>query len=592
LERRLAAILAADVAGYTALMGANEAGTLQRLTELRREFLEPLIDEYHGRIVKLMGDGLLVEFASVVDAVTCALAWQYGVAEREAASDEDNPLRFRIGINLGDVIVEGGDIHGDGVNIAARLEGLADPGGICMSVDAFRQARGKTEAQFEDLGERKLKNVTEPVRVYRIATAKSGKAAIQRKNKLTPMPDKPSIAVLPFTNMSGDPEQEYFSDGITEDIITELSRFSSLFVIARNSTFSYKGKSVEVRQIAEELGVRYVLEGSIRRAGNRLRINAQLIDSETGGHIWAERYDRQVEDVFDLQKEITHNVVSSIAPQIEIAEIERVRRVHGENISAYELALKAKALLFDGSRTTNHETLEQAIETAQQALNLDPRSVQALWVQGFAYHLLYTCRLGVEPDETLDRAWRIVERLAEIDSSNSYACMIRGTICWDRGEHEVAIAQFRRAYALNPNFAWNLVSMAWCESLAGLTTEAKEHAELGLRLSPRDMDFWLGTAYLALAQASFAEGDFQTARDMGNLSIEMHAKAPIRRCIVIASCGHLGEVSSAAHHLKELRSFSPGYVPNIIHGDIALYTLPEHNRLLVEGINKVEPTQQ
>jgi adenylate cyclase len=446
--------------------------------------------------------------------------------------------------------------------------------------------------------------VAEPIRVYRVARPDPGDAAAESlakspakspakslakspaktQGETLALPDKPSIAVLPFANLSGDPEQEYFSDGITEDIITELSRFSSLFVIARNSTFSYKGQSVEVRQIARELGVRYVLEGSVRRSGKRLRITAQLIDSQTGSHIWAERYDRELLEVFDLQEEITRSVVSSIAPQIEIAEIERARRLQSENFTAYELALKAKALLFDGTRMANHAVLEQAVETAQHALDLDPRNVQALWTQGFSYHLLYTCRAGPAPDEALDRAWRIVERLSEIDSSNPYACMIRGSICWDRGEHDEALAHFRRAYALNPNFAWNLVSMAWCESLAGLTAVAKEHAELGIRLSPRDMDFWLGVAYLALALASFAEGDFETAKEMGKLSIEMHAKAPIRRCIVIASHSHLGDADAAARHLSALDSFSPDYLPRVRSGEITLYTKPEHNALLVEGI--------
>jgi TolB-like protein/class 3 adenylate cyclase len=335
LERRLAAILAADVVGYTALMGADEAGTLERLTGLRQNFLEPLIADHHGRVVKLMGDGILVEFASVVDAVSCALAWQAGVAER------DDALKFRIGINLGDVIVEGEDIHGDGVNVASRLEGLAESGGICLSGDAYRQTRGKVEAPFEDLGEQALKNVAEPVRVYHCvpdgpATGKASRPTAPAKRSLPvgvlagglallvilagllfwqrpwtpreepaseanmafPLPEKPSIAVLPFNNMSEDQGQEYFADGMTEDLITDLSKISGLFVIARNSSFSYKGQQVKVRQVAEELGVRYVLEGSVRRAGDEVRINAQLIDATTGGHLWAERYDGTLDDIF------------------------------------------------------------------------------------------------------------------------------------------------------------------------------------------------------------------------------------------------------------------------------------------------------
>jgi len=285
LERKLAAILAADVAGYTALMGADEAGTLRRLTDLRRNFLEPLVEKHHGRVVKLMGDGLLVEFASVVNAVACALAWQDGVAEREAAADEDKRLRFRIGINLGDVIVEGDDIYGDGVNIAARLEAVAEPGGICLSDDAYRQARGKTQANFEDLGEQNFKNVAEPVRIYRITSEIARLVVSATASKPLALPDKPSNVVLPFTNMSGDPTQEYFSDGITEDIITELSRFRSLFVIARNSSFHYKGRSPKVQDVGRELGVRYIAEGSVRRVSNRIRITAQLVEAATGNHV-------------------------------------------------------------------------------------------------------------------------------------------------------------------------------------------------------------------------------------------------------------------------------------------------------------------
>ncbi len=586
VERRLAAILAADVVGYTRLMGSDEAGTLRRLIELRQQVLEPLIAEHHGRVVKLIGDGLLVEFASVVDALTCAVAWQNDVAAREAETDEDRRLQFRIGVNIGDIIVEGDDIYGDGVNIAARLEGLAEPGGICFSGDAYRQTKGKIEAAFEDMGEQHLKNVAEPTRVYRIAGNASIAISPYASAASFPLPDKPSIAALPFTNMSGDPEQEYFSDGITEDIITELSRFSSLFVIARNSSFAYKGQSVDVRQIAKELGVRYLLEGSIRRAGNRIRITAQLVDSVTGNHIWAERYDRMVDDIFDLQEEITRNVVASIAPQIEMAEIERVRGGQSKSFSAYDLALKAKAILFDGIRSLNPEVMEQAIEVAEEALAIDSRNVQALWTQGFAYHMLCTWGAGSDPEELTNLAFTVVKRLSEIDSTNPYCCMILGIICWDRGEHDQAIDHLRRGYRLNPNFAWNLISLAWCESLAGFTEEARDHAELGLRLSPRDMDFWLGTAYLALAQAHLADANFEKAKKMSKLGVELNAKARLGRSLAIASCAHLGDAEEAAHHLRELRSFAPEFLASLLDGKYTLYAIPEDNALLVEGIKK------
>jgi adenylate cyclase len=321
LERRLAAILFADVASYTALMGADEVGTLRRLNELRKECLEPLIEEHHGRVVKLMGDGFLVEFASVVDAVACAQAWQDGVAVREAAIDEDKRLQFRIGINLGDVIVEGADIHGDGVNIAARLEGLAEPGGTCLSREVFRQCKGKINAVFEDMGEQDLKNVAEPVQVYRIISGHSvGIAPISAAGPL-PLPKKASIAVLPFTNMSSDAEQDYFSDGITEDIITSLSRFSELFVIASSTSFTFKGKSLAVQKVAHQLGVHFIMEGRVRKSANQVRINVQLSDGSTGNQIWADRYQGDLSDSFELQDAVTQQVVGHIVPEITKAEI-------------------------------------------------------------------------------------------------------------------------------------------------------------------------------------------------------------------------------------------------------------------------------
>ena len=582
VQRRLAAILSADVVGYSRLMGVDEAGTLEWLKALRAEVMDPVIAAHGGRIVKLMGDGALVEFSSVVGAVDCAVEVQRGVAERTAGEPEETRIVFRVGVNLGDVIIDGDDIYGDGVNVAARLQEIAEPGGVCLSGSVYDQVKGKVEAAFDDMGAHDVKNIAEPVQVYRWTGVVAGPA------DETPLalPDKPSIAVLPFTNMSGDPEQEYFSDGITEDIITELSRFDSLFVIARNSSFAFKGESVDVKRIARELGVRYVLEGSIRRAGNRLRINAQLIDKESGSHIWAERYDRELKDIFDLQEEITRNVAGSIAPQIEIAELERVRRVRSTKISSYDLALKAQAIFYDGLRKGTPEICQQAIETTEDALVQDARNVTALWVQSLAYFDQYIYRWGAAPDEALNHAWAAVGRLFEVDSSNAHAYMMRGIVHYFRGEHDEAIADFRRAYALNPNFAMNIFMMAWCESLTGFTEEAREHAELGLRLSPRDIDLWLGLAYLALAQASFADGDLEKTREWGKLAIQLHPKAPIRRALMIACCGHAGDLGEAARQAADLETFAPDFLSSILSGQMTLYKMPEHNALLVDGLRK------
>ena len=337
VERRLAAILSADVAGYSRLMGADEEGTLERLKALHRELVDPKIGEHHGRIVKTMGDGLLVEFPSVVEAVSCALAVQRAIVERNVATSEEKRIAFRIGVNLGDIIVEDGDIHGDGVNIAARLEGIAELGGICISEDAFRQVRGKVDAEFADLGEQNLRNITRPIRVYRALLNQRPAAPAST----LPLPDKPSIAVLPFQNISGDPEQEYFADGMVEEIITALSKVRWFFVIARNSSFTYKGRTVDVKQVGRELGVHYVLEGSVRRAGNRLRITAQLVEAAAGTHVWAERYDRELADIFVLQDEITERVVAAIEPELYAAEHFRSQRKPPENLDAWECVIRA-----------------------------------------------------------------------------------------------------------------------------------------------------------------------------------------------------------------------------------------------------------
>ncbi len=317
-----------------------------------------------------------------------------------------------------------------------------------------------------------------------------------------------------------------------------------------------------------------------------MRITAQLIDSETGNHIWAERYDRDLEDIFDLQEEITRNVVGAIAPQIEKAEMDRVRRARSTKVSSYDLALKAQALFYDAMRMGSPEVHQQAIDTAAEALKQDPRNTHALWIQTVAYYEQHLYRWGPAPDEALNHAWTAVERLFEIDSSDSRAYSARGVIHLFRGEHDAAVADHHRAFALNPNFAVNIFSMAWCESLSGLTEEAREHAELGLRLSPRDLDLWLGVAYLAQAQASFADGDFEKCKEWGRLAIQMHPRAPIRRALMIACCVQSGELEEAREHLEFLESFSPDFLPSVLRGDLSLYKMPEHNALLVEGLRQ------
>src|SRR5947209_8595258 len=357
-ERRLTAILAADVAGYSRLMGQDEAGTLSRLRAHRRELIDPKIAEHKGRIVKTTGDGLLVEFPSVVEAVACAVAVQRGMAERNVSSPQDQRIVFRVGINLGDIIVDGEDIHGDGVNVAARLEALAEPGGVCVSGTVRDHIGDRLDITFDDMGEQSLKNIARPVRVYAVRlanVARTPTVSLSESQTVLALPDKPSIAVLPFQNMSGDPEQEYFADGMVEEIITALSRVRWFFVIARNSTFTYKGHAVDVKQVGRELGVRYVLEGSVRKSGNRLRITAQLVEAETGNHLWAERYDRDVSDIFAVQDEITERVVAAIEPELYTAEQVRSQSKPPDSLDAWECVIRALSCIGQGTQDENTE---------------------------------------------------------------------------------------------------------------------------------------------------------------------------------------------------------------------------------------------
>jgi len=482
-------------------------------------------------------------------------------------------------------------VTGEGIVLAQRLEQLATPGGTCVQGAAYETIPKRLPFEYENLGEQKLKGFSEPVRIYAVSLKPGGvipesQTIVQPETSAPNLPEKPSIAILPFDNMSGDPEQEYFSDGITEDITTALSYFSGLFVIARNSSFTFKGKAVDTRQIATELGVRYLLEGSVRRAGKRIRINGQLINAETGNHIWAERFDGDQEDIFELQDEITRKIVGSIAPQIELAEVERGRGLQPANLSSYELSLKAKSKVYDAFRLGDANVLQNAIDIANDALMQDSRNTQALWILGIAQLDQYLYRWVDDPAGALQRAVQTAEKLIHVDSSNAEGYVLRGTLHVHRREFDLAIPDFERSLSLNPNASLHLFFAAWGESLAGLTKLAKEHAELGIRLSPREMDLWMGVAYLALLQASFAEENFEDAIKWGRLSIQMHAKAPIRQTLMVACCAYTGDLEEAAHHVDELRIFSPDFIPSILRGDLLLYKNPEHNKLLIEGLHK------
>ncbi|MFQ5565206.1 MAG: adenylate/guanylate cyclase domain-containing protein [Paracoccaceae bacterium] len=488
-KRRLITILAADVVGYSRLMAADESGTFARLRAHRKELIEPKTAEYHGRVVKLTGDGALMEFASVVDAVNFAVDVQRAMAERDAAIPEEHRIRYRIGINIGDIIVDGDDIYGDGVNVAARLEGLAEPGGICVSRTVFNHVTNKVDLAFEDLGEQKVKNIPEPLRVYRVALAQTEPPRVGIVGAAGPtltLPDKPSIAVLPFDNMSSDVEQDYFADGITEDIITELSRFGSLFVIARNTTFAFKGQSLDVKDVGRRLGVRYVVEGSVRRAGKRLRITAQLIDALSDAHLWAERYDRDLEDIFAVQDEVTRAIVTAIEPQLASTERERARRKPPENLGAWECYQRGLWHVYQHTA----EDSAKGQELFRRAIELEPGFAAPHAALGFSLYYEVVGGLVSDPGDRLSRALDEARAAVAADEWNAFGHEVLGRILLLQGEHEASIAAHETALELNPNYANAHYGLGFALCFTGRAEEAVRELDEARRLSPHDPLLW------------------------------------------------------------------------------------------------------
>ena len=488
VERRLAAILAADVAGSCRLIGIDEEGTLARLKALRRTLFDPKIAEHHGRVVKNTGDGAIAEFASVVDAVRCADEIQRGMAEQNIDVPQDKRIEFRIGIHVGDIIIEENDIFGDGVNIAVRLEGIAEPGGISISDDARRQIRGKVDITFEDLGSQSLKNIAEPMRVWRVPDGRAVPAVPNRlrvDDAALALPDKPSIAVLPFTNMSGDPEQEYFADGMVEDIITALSHFKALFVIARNSSFTYKGRAVDVKQVGRELGVRYVLEGSVRKAANRVRITGQLVDTATGAHLWADRFDGGLGDIFDLQDQVTESVVGAIAPAVEKAEIERAKRKPTESLDAYDhLPARFGAHVYQlGNRQANDE----ALRLFNSAIELDPDFASAHGMAAWCYFWRMANAWMTDRGQEIAEATRLASRAAELGKDDAVALSFGGlTLGYFARDPEAGATLIDRALLLNPNLAAAWSASGFSRVIFGDLDVAIEHLARAMRFSPLD----------------------------------------------------------------------------------------------------------
>ena len=566
--RRLTAILAADVAGYSRLMGADEEGTLARLNAHRRALVDPKIAEHGGRIVKTTGDGLLAEFPSVVDAVRCAVEVQRGMAERNVTVPAPERIEFRIGINLGDIIVEEGDIFGDGVNIAARLEAHAEPGGVLISNNVHDQVRDRLPFAFTDLGEQLVKNIARPVRVYRVTAQQK-----PMPDAALPLPDKPSIAVLPFQNMSGDPEQEYFVDGMVEEIITALSQIRWLFVIARNSTFTYKGRPVDVKQVGRELGVRYVIEGSVRKGGNRVRITAQLIEAATGAHLWADRFDGSLEDVFDLQDKIALSVAGVIEPALLAAEMRRSAARPTTDLTAYDLYLRAVAAFFPVSK----EGISEALGLFEQAITIDPRYGPALaWAAICRVHLDFNAWVE-EPESNrrkgIDRARQALQATQNDPGVLANAALALVQFGEDIG---AMIGLVDRALGLNPSYARGWYLSGLIRMFAGRHDLAIEHIETALRLSPRER---MGQPLTVMGTAYFFKRRFDEAAVKLLLSIQDHPGFPPAYRALAACYAHMGRLDEARAIVTRLRAITPLVMPSHLP-----WRNPEDRELYLSGL--------
>jgi adenylate cyclase len=553
VDRRLAAILAGDVAGYSRLMGTDEEGTLQQLKTHRKELIDPKILEHRGRIVKTTGDGILVEFMSVVDAVRCAVDIQRGMAERNIKVPAEKRIEFRIGINVGDIISDANDIYGDGVNVAARLQALAEPGGIYVSRVVHDQVRDKLNFGFEDMGEQTVKNISRPVGIHRVridtdAATKTIADVVSKPGAA--ISERPALAVLPFVNLSGDPEQEYFADGISEDIITALSKLRWFFVIARNSSFAYKGKAIDVKRAARELGVRYILEGSVRKGGNRVRITAQLIDASTGNHIWADRYDGDLTDVFALQDEITKKVAAAIEPRLLEAEGLRSQSRSPEELGAWDMVIRANSVFW---RLTRVE-IEQATEMLQQAVARYPEYAPAHSL--LAFILLISGYIGARSSEAqLRQASTLAARAAELDDGDPWAHLALGFAAFMRRQTPIAAAEFHRALSLNPNFAAAHGYLGWALAFDGQTSLASAHLEEAMLLSPHDPQNAIFNTGLAIVH--YFTGDYPRAIEFSRKALQQRSAFTAGYRIHVASLAQAGLIDEAREALARLKEEHP-----------------------------------
>ena len=545
VQRRLAAILTADVVGYSSLMEKDESGTRARFNDQLENVIKPALDEHHGRLVKTMGDGFLVEFGSVVDSVQCAVDIQNGVVLQQNSGPDDKNIEFRIGLHLGDVIVEGDDIHGDGINIASRLEAIAEPGGICVSDMVYAGVRNKLSLDFDDLGEQPLKNIAHPMQIYRIIVDHSANRDAPQNTAIF---RRPAVAVLPFENLSGDPEQEYFADGLTEDVITALLQWRFFPVIARNSTFAYKGQSPDIRKVGSELGARYVVEGSVRKAGNRVRVTAQLINSDNGHHVWAERYDRDLEDIFDLQDEVTRQIVAALMPELQRAEHDRSGAKPTDNLDAWDCYLRGNAYFNE----LTPEAIPKAREMFERATALDPNYAKAYARLGLTYHR--ELLLGLR-DDTTGAARLLMEaasKAATLDDSDSMSHWVLSLANFYKplGASDIAISEAKRSLALNPADVDAIFTCGTSLVNCGRCAEAIPHIELALKISPRDPRRPL--ILLVLTCATFfahrLEDAEQTALECLSIGTAQNTPEAIRtpvQVFLVATLGHMGRTEDA-----------------------------------------------
>jgi len=590
VQRRLAAILAADVVGYSRLMGQDEAGTLARLKVLRGELIDPKVTEYGGRIVKTTGDGVLIEFPSAVDAVQHAVDIQGDMARRNADLPEERRIRFRIGINIGDVIVDGDDIFGDGVNVAARLEEIAEPGGISVSAMVFENVRNRLDVEFTDLGEQSVKNIADPVRIYRIGLRQSDRGAAA-SHPTDSMFRRPAMAVLPFQNLGGDPEQEYFADGLTEDIITALSLLHSFPVIARNSTFSYKGSSPDIRQVGRELGARYVLEGSVRRAGDRLRVTAQLINAETGHHVWAERYDRNLDDIFELQDEITHRIAATIEPELERTEARRLSAQKPADLGAWDFCQRGMAYLHEYSGTAN----ENARAMFDQALRLDPDYAPAYVGMAYSHYRDVRVRYVDDLAESERKLTAAARRAVELDDQDAKAHWVMGCAYQIAGQWDLAIAEGRRSVELNPNFAYGYFALGGTYLFSGDPEAAIPTILKTFELNPKDPR---NHAVLSvLARACLNAKRYEEAVDWARKLITLRADMTEFHLLLASGLGHLGRLDEAGKELEASERLHPGSTTTGLIGGAGSFILdnvgdegdkpdPLGNAHYLEGLRK------